>query len=332
MRRSRHPPERAREQVGRPDEAGDEDAGRPPVDLLRRADLLDVASAHHRDPVTHREGLTLVVGDEDERDPDLAVGIRLSSICIASRNLRSARPMVRRVGARARQVDECSRQGDASVAAHPRVASGGDWRARRGGPPRACRWPVDGPCPPAPSSTAVRTPRCRAPSCGGTARTPCWNTVLTLRLYGGTFDTSTPSSMTWPLVGCSKPAIIFSSVVLPQPDGPRSEKNSPRPIVKSARSTAKSPNSLRTPSSTITSSFKTATSPTWSNRTLSALGGRVLRTRTTGSSVVGANRFDGRLELADQPVGGGHRPVPGGSIAKSTASRCRACKVGVKHL
>ena len=68
--------------------------------------------------------------------------------------------------------------------------------------------------------------------------------------------------MTLPLVGCSKPAIIFSSVVLPQPDGPRSEKNSPRAIAKSARSTAtKSPNSLRTPSSTITSSFKTATSP-----------------------------------------------------------------------
>ena len=90
----------------------------------------------------------------------------------------------------------------------------------------------------------------------------CWNTVLTLRWWGATLDTSTPSSITLPLVGCSKPAIIFSRVVLPQPDGPRSEKNSPRAIAKSARSTAmKSPNSLRTPSSTITSSFKTVTSP-----------------------------------------------------------------------
>ena len=30
-----------------------------------------------------------------------------------------------------------------------------------------------------------------------------------------------------PLVGCSKPAIIRSVVVLPQPDGPSIEKNSP---------------------------------------------------------------------------------------------------------
>ena len=69
-------------------------------------------------------------------------------------------------------------------------------------------------------------------------RAYCWNTVLTLRLYGGTLPTSAPSSSTRPAVGCSKPAIIFSSVVLPQPDGPSSEKNSPRAIEKSARSTA----------------------------------------------------------------------------------------------
>jgi 1-pyrroline dehydrogenase len=45
-----------------------------------------------------------------------------------------------------------------------------------------------------------------------------------------------------PLVGCSNPAIIRSVVVLPQPDGPSIEKNSPGPIEKSASSTAtKSP-------------------------------------------------------------------------------------------
>ena len=48
------------------------DVGRV-VDLLGRADLLDVALAHHRDPVAHRERLFLVVGDEDERDADLAL-------------------------------------------------------------------------------------------------------------------------------------------------------------------------------------------------------------------------------------------------------------------
>ena len=64
---------RAGEQVGGPDEAGDEHARRLPVDLLGGADLLDPAAAHHGDPVAHRERLVLVVGDEDEGDPDLAL-------------------------------------------------------------------------------------------------------------------------------------------------------------------------------------------------------------------------------------------------------------------
>ncbi len=81
--------------------------------------------------------------------------------------------------------------------------------------------------------------------CGNSAY--CWNTVLTLRLYGGTLDTSWPSSNTRPWVGCSNPAIIFSSVVFPQPDGPSIEKNSPLRIAKSASCTAaKLPNSFRT--------------------------------------------------------------------------------------
>ena len=42
---------------------------------------------------------------------------------------------------------------------------------------------------------------------------------------------SVPSSRISPAVGRSKPAIIRSVVVLPQPDGPSSEKNSPAAIV-----------------------------------------------------------------------------------------------------
>ena len=96
--------------------------------------------------------------------------------------------------------------------------------------------------------------------CGN--RAYCWKTVLTLRRYGGTFDTSTPSSRTLPDVGSSKPAIILSRVVLPQPDGPSIEKNSPRAIEKSARSTAtKLPNSLRTASRTMTSPPASALAP-----------------------------------------------------------------------
>jgi hypothetical protein len=41
-----------------------------------------------------------------------------------------------------------------------------------------------------------------------------------------------------PSVGLSKPAIMRSVVVFPQPDGPRSEKNSPAAMEKSASDTA----------------------------------------------------------------------------------------------
>ena len=44
------------------------------VQLLGRAELLDPAVVHDRDPVAHRERLLLVVGHVHERDPDLAPG------------------------------------------------------------------------------------------------------------------------------------------------------------------------------------------------------------------------------------------------------------------
>src|SRR5690349_15663466 len=51
--------------------------------------------------------------------------------------------------------------------------------------------------------------------------------MLTSRLLGGTSVTSLPCSRTSPFEGGSKPAIILMVVVLPHPDGPRREKNSP---------------------------------------------------------------------------------------------------------
>jgi hypothetical protein len=51
--------------------------------------------------------------------------------------------------------------------------------------------------------------------------------MLTSRLCGGTFVTSVPCRYTVPAVGSSKPATIRIVVVLPQPEGPSREKNSP---------------------------------------------------------------------------------------------------------
>ena len=54
----------------------------------------------------------------------------------------------------------------------------------------------------------------------------------------GEFVTSSPPITTLPAETCSSPAIIRSSVVLPQPDGPTSTMNSPSPISRLTSSTA----------------------------------------------------------------------------------------------
>src|SRR5215831_2564316 len=61
--------------------------------------------------------------------------------------------------------------------------------------------------------------------------------MLTSRLFGGTFVTSWPCSRITPWVGSSKPAIIRMVVVLPQPDGPSREKNSPSRMSRSIPAT-----------------------------------------------------------------------------------------------
>src|SRR3954468_17275686 len=81
--------------------------------------------------------------------------------------------------------------------------------------------------------------------CGNSAY--CWKTVLTSRRYGGVPTASTPPIRISPSSGCSKPAIIRRDVVLPQPDGPRSERNSPLRTWKETASTAfRSPKRLVT--------------------------------------------------------------------------------------
>ena len=62
--------------------------------------------------------------------------------------------------------------------------------------------------------------------------------MLTSRSNGGFRSRRSPWSRTRPSVGSSKPAIIRSVVVLPEPDGPSIEKNSPSRTSRSTRSTA----------------------------------------------------------------------------------------------
>src|ERR1051325_11579678 len=75
--------------------------------------------------------------------------------------------------------------------------------------------------------------------CGKSAY--CWKTMFTGRLFAGTVVTSLPWSTILPSSGRSNPATIRSVVVLPQPLGPSSEKNSPSAISRETSSTAPTP-------------------------------------------------------------------------------------------
>ena len=56
-----------------------------------------------------------------------------------------------------------------------------------------------------------------------------WKTIPMSRLLGGMPVMSLPSTTIRPSSGRSKPATRRSAVVLPQPEGPSSERNSPSP-------------------------------------------------------------------------------------------------------
>ena len=60
-----------------------------------------------------------------------------------------------------------------------------------------------------------------------------WKISAVGRWFGRLPRTSSPPMRITPAVGSMKPEIIRRMVVLPQPDGPRNEKNSPRAIARS---------------------------------------------------------------------------------------------------
>src|SRR3954464_5641807 len=107
-------------------------------------------------------------------------------------------------------------------------------------------------------------------------RAQAWNTVLTSRSCGAVRETSIPPSSIRPPSGRSKPAIRRSVVVLPEPEGPSSVKNSPRRTSRSMLSTAITPPyALRTPASRMSSS-RAATAATGSAGASAAMVERLL--------------------------------------------------------
>ena len=83
---------------------------------------------------------------------------------------------------------------------------------------------------------AMRGPKPTLPATVSHSKSaPCWNTMP--RSAPGPV-TAFPPTVTVPRVGRRKPATMFKSVVLPQPDGPSTATISPAPIVSETRSSA----------------------------------------------------------------------------------------------
>ena len=220
----------------RPDEPGDEHVGRVVVDLLRRAELLQPARRHHRDPVAERHRLDLVVRDVDRRDaeplvqplqlgahlhPELRVEVRQRLVQQEHLRLAHERPAHRHAlplpagqlpGAPPQQLFQpehlCHRVRPAARA-RPSGSCAGAARTRGSSPP-SC----------AGRARSSGTPsRCRGPCGGMSLITP-------------------PPTAIVPALIFSRPATIRSAVVLPQPDGPTRIRNSPSPTSNDRSSTA----------------------------------------------------------------------------------------------
>ena len=135
------------------------------VHLLRWADLLDLALAHHRQAIAHGQRFLLVVGDVHERDADLAVqllqlelertpqlGVERAERLVEQQHpgsqhqrtgqrdplLLTARQLVRLAGRELAEPDEVERLADAAAAFVLRAVAGTAARNRRCRRPMRC--------------------------------------------------------------------------------------------------------------------------------------------------------------------------------------------------
>ena len=200
---------------------------------------------HHRDAVAHRQRLLLVVGDEDERRPQLVLDpLELQPHLQAELHVERARA-ARPAGA--------PRAGSRALA-RGRPAAAGRRRAGRAGAPRS---------PARPTSSSISS-TCRVRSAFATFLSfePVGDVLadrhvreqrvvleahVDLALVRRDADhVGRRGGGSCPSVGSSNPAIMRIVVVLPQPDGPRSVMNSPSAISSETSSTATtSPKVLR---------------------------------------------------------------------------------------
>ena len=212
---------------------------RPVVEILRPADLRDQALVHDGDAVRHGQRLFLVVRDVDEGDAEIGVQAAhlelqvLAQLLVerAQRLVHQQQPGLEHDGAGqrdalllaagelariavavARQLHQLERLAD-------QLRPFGLARRRAASAGSRCSRPPSG----AGTARSSGTP-CRCCACAAASPT-----------------TDVPSIAMSPSVGVSKPAIIIRVVVLPEPLGPSSVRNSPERMSSDTPRTAPTP-------------------------------------------------------------------------------------------
>ena len=215
---------RAGQHVGLAEELRHPARARALVDLLGRADLLDAPVAQHGDRVGERERLGLVVRDQQRAR---AGGAQDRGDLLAQR---LAQPGVERGERLVEQHDlgvggERARQRDALALAAGELVRVGAARGRRGRRARGVsRDPLAAraaPKPTLPRDRQVREQRALLEDHADAA-------LLGLDPGARAGDGAPADLARVPASGRSKPAIMRSSVVLPEPLGPSSATSSPR--------------------------------------------------------------------------------------------------------
>ena len=200
-------------------------AARPLVDIVRRAELQHAAVLHHRDPVGHRQRLLLVVGDQHEGDAGLALDALQLDL--------HAAPQLQ-VERRQRLVEQQqARAGASARASATRCCWPPDSCDGRRSASASSRTSAQHLAPPGASTSAPRDPAARRPK-----PTFCGDRHMREQRVGLEHRVDRPlvrrvvDDVLARRAGCRRKSgarsrrAAAASVVLPQPEGPSSVKNS----------------------------------------------------------------------------------------------------------
>ena len=217
------------------------------INLLRCADLDELAAAHDADPVAHHHRFLERVGDVHEGLAGLAVYVlqflfeRLAKLVVDSRQRFVEEQDFRVVSESASQARRAGARRRSSAARSCRNSPAASAAASSVRAPALFAWPDRHR-----ESSSENSMFCPTVRCGNSASD--WKTMHVGRRFAGRSFTRSPRMRMSPLVGISSPASMRSRVVFPQPDGPTMVKNSPSAILMSTPSTAdRVPKSFRTP-------------------------------------------------------------------------------------